>query len=93
MCSYTVCTVIVIVLMIITTNLDDFDQVNRSYTEQQARWVGCSETWGSLHRTLTDFTSWLDGMEGKIRDASSQPLSEARTTQKELEKQVTLKHR
>ncbi|KAK3861924.1 hypothetical protein Pcinc_032159, partial [Petrolisthes cinctipes] len=71
----------------------EWAQANRGYTEQQARWVGCSETWGSLHRTLTDFSSWLDGMETKIRDASSQSLADARSTQKELEKQVTLKHR
>ena len=68
-------------------------QVNRGYTERHSRWLQCSENWRTLQKTVEEFTVWLNTIEEKVQTTASQPLAEAKMTQKELEKQVTLKHR
>ncbi|XP_069180920.1 LOW QUALITY PROTEIN: dystrophin [Procambarus clarkii] len=72
---------------------EEWAQVNRGYTEKHARWLQCSETWRTLQKTIDDFSAWLDMIEEKVQCTSNQPLPDAKITQKELEKQVTLKHR
>ncbi|XP_042209207.1 dystrophin-like [Homarus americanus] len=72
---------------------EEWAQVNRGYTERHARWLQCSETWRTLQKTIDDFAIWLNSIEERVQVTSNQPLPDAKITQKELEKQVTLKHR
>ncbi|KAK8748067.1 hypothetical protein OTU49_016299, partial [Cherax quadricarinatus] len=72
---------------------EEWAQVNRGYTDKHSRWLQCSETWRTLQKTIDDFSVWLNTIEEKVQCTSNQPLPEAKITQKELEKQVTLKHR
>ncbi|KAK7068113.1 hypothetical protein SK128_001327 [Halocaridina rubra] len=72
---------------------EEWAQVNRGYTERHARWLQCSENWRTLQKTVDDFSSWLNTIEERVQSTANQPLPDAKITQKELEKQVTLKHR
>ncbi|XP_071545204.1 uncharacterized protein [Panulirus ornatus] len=72
---------------------EEWAQVNRGYTERHACWLQCSETWRTLQKTIDDFAVWLNSIEEKVQITANQALPDAKSTQKELEKQVTLKHR
>ncbi|KAK8372489.1 hypothetical protein O3P69_018911, partial [Scylla paramamosain] len=72
---------------------EEWAQVNRGQTEQHARWLDCSQKWINLHRTVEEFSAWMEEAEGRMRGTAAQVLVEAKVTQKEMEKQVTLKHR
>ncbi|XP_068223554.1 microtubule-actin cross-linking factor 1-like [Palaemon carinicauda] len=72
---------------------EEWAQVNRGYTERHSHWLQCSENWRMLQKTTEEFSVWLTSIEEKVQATGSQPLPEAKMTQKELEKQVTLKHR
>ncbi|XP_066986137.1 dystrophin-like isoform X4 [Macrobrachium rosenbergii] len=72
---------------------EEWAQVNRGYTERHSHWLQCSENWRTLQKTIEEFSVWLTSIEEKVQTTASQSLPEAKITQKELEKQVTLKHR
>ncbi|KAK8373968.1 hypothetical protein O3P69_007893, partial [Scylla paramamosain] len=72
---------------------EEWAQVNRGQTEHHARWLDCSQKWMNLHRTVEEFSAWMEEAEGRMRGTAAQVLVEAKVTQKEMEKQVTLKHR
>ncbi|XP_064105389.1 dystrophin-like isoform X5 [Macrobrachium nipponense] len=72
---------------------EEWAQVNRGYTERHSHWLQCSENWRTLQKTIDEFSVWLTSIEEKVQTTASQSLPEAKITQKELEKQVTLKHR
>jgi hypothetical protein len=53
------------------------------------------DTWRNLHNNCQTFGEWLVTAEVMIREWQSAdlPLAEAKAKQKDLEKQVTMKHR
>jgi hypothetical protein len=53
------------------------------------------DTWRNLHNNCQTFGEWLVTAEAMIREWQSAdlPLVEAKAKQKDLEKQVTMKHR
>jgi hypothetical protein len=53
------------------------------------------DTWRNLHNNCQAFKEWLVTAERMIGEWQSTdlPLTEAKTKQKDLEKQVTMKHR
>ncbi|XP_047739356.1 dystrophin [Hyalella azteca] len=71
----------------------EWSQVNRSVNEWHASLAERQATWHSLQSSLTGFTQWLSETEDRLRVSQDEPLTQAKLTQKELEKQVTLKHR
>ena len=53
------------------------------------------DTWRNLHNNCQTFGEWLVTAETMIREWQNAdlPLAEAKAKQKDLEKQVTMKHR
>ncbi|XP_021932648.1 dystrophin-like [Zootermopsis nevadensis] len=74
---------------------EEWSQVNRGYTERHNRWLKCMDTWRNLHNNCQAFGEWLSTAERIIVEWQNAdlPLSEAKAKQKDLEKQVTMKHR
>ncbi|XP_033609096.1 dystrophin, isoforms A/C/F/G/H isoform X6 [Cryptotermes secundus] len=74
---------------------EEWSQVNRGYTERHNRWLKCMDTWRNLHNNCQTFREWLITAERMIGEWQSTdlPLADAKAKQKDLEKQVTMKHR
>ncbi|XP_046399571.1 dystrophin, isoforms A/C/F/G/H-like isoform X4 [Ischnura elegans] len=74
---------------------EEWSQVNRAYAERHSRWVKCNEVWRGLENNCASFEDWLIQAEKMVAQFSEKemPLEEARQKQKELEKQVTVRHR
>ncbi|KAG8234829.1 hypothetical protein J437_LFUL015544, partial [Ladona fulva] len=74
---------------------EEWSQVNRAYAERHSRWVKCNEIWKGLETSCSSFSEWLAQAESMVASLSEKelPLEEARIKQKELEKQVTTRHR
>ncbi|XP_065334491.1 dystrophin, isoforms A/C/F/G/H-like isoform X2 [Cloeon dipterum] len=82
---------------------EEWSQVHRALAERHARWAKCRDAWRNLHSSCRGFGEWLDEAEAFMaewKNAEDQsggpdqyPLAEARAKQKELEKQITTKHR
>nr|CAD7404044.1 unnamed protein product [Timema cristinae] len=82
---------------------EDWAQANRAYIErykyetlsQNMRWLRCVGTWRDLHNNCQSVEEWLTTAEAMVAEWRNKelPLEESRNKQKELEKQVTLKHR
>ncbi|KAF2364920.1 Calponin domain [Trinorchestia longiramus] len=72
---------------------EEWAQVNRSVNEQHASLAERQAAWHSLQTSLSGMTQWLADVEDRLRMSKDEPLAQAKLTQKELEKQVTLKHR
>jgi hypothetical protein len=88
---YYICYYYYIALFFIITFISE--QVNRSVNEWHASLAERQATWHSLQSSLAGFTQWLSETEDRLRVSQDEPLTQAKLTQKELEKQVTLKHR
>nr|CAD7408349.1 unnamed protein product [Timema poppensis] len=81
---------------------EDWAQANRAYIErykyetlsQNMRWLRCVGTWRDLHTNCQSVEEWLTTAEAMVAEWRNKelPLEESRNKQKELEKQVTLKH-
>ncbi|XP_069695333.1 dystrophin, isoforms A/C/F/G/H isoform X7 [Periplaneta americana] len=74
---------------------EEWSQVNRGYTERHNRWLKCMDTWRNLHNNCQTFGEWLTSAEKMITEWQNAdlPLTQAKAKQKDLEKQVTMKHR
>ncbi|KAJ4445849.1 hypothetical protein ANN_12534, partial [Periplaneta americana] len=59
------------------------------------RWLKCMDTWRNLHNNCQTFGEWLTSAEKMITEWQNAdlPLTQAKAKQKDLEKQVTMKHR
>lgn len=68
-------------------------QVNRSVSDQHAGQLERLATWHALHTSLGNFTQWLTEAQHRLAQAKDETSAQAKLTQKELEKQVTLRHR
>nr|CAD7573370.1 unnamed protein product [Timema californicum] len=73
---------------------EDWAQANRAYIERYKRWLRCVGTWRDLHTNCQSVEEWLTTAEAMVAEWRNKelPLEESRNKQKELEKQVTLKH-
>jgi hypothetical protein len=77
---------------------EEWSQAHRALAERHACWSKCRDAWRSLHTSCRGFGEWLDGAEKMLADwrvAEEESggfenfgVTEARTRQKELEKQV-----
>ncbi|XP_063241315.1 dystrophin, isoforms A/C/F/G/H-like [Bacillus rossius redtenbacheri] len=74
---------------------EEWSQANRACVDRQTRWMRCMETWRELHSNCEAFSEWLSSAEALVTEWQSAelPLPQAKAKQKELEKQVTMKHR
>ncbi|XP_049782226.1 dystrophin, isoforms A/C/F/G/H-like, partial [Schistocerca cancellata] len=74
---------------------EEWSLVNRGYTERHSRWLKCTEIWRGMHNNCDTFSEWLCSAEAMISEWNTKTLTlqEAKSKLKELEKQITMKHR
>ncbi|XP_059471698.1 dystrophin, isoforms A/C/F/G/H isoform X9 [Neocloeon triangulifer] len=82
---------------------EEWSQVHRALAERHARWAKCRDAWRNLHTSCRGFGEWLDEAEVFMANWKSEeencggidqyPIADAKAKQKELEKQITTKHR
>ncbi|XP_037079337.1 dystrophin-like [Pollicipes pollicipes] len=74
---------------------DDWRQLQQGYQERHSNWCRCRDTWRALQENMHEFGQWLVTAEARItetRRLGTAQLPQLRACQKELEKQVTVKH-
>ncbi|KAK3925764.1 Dystrophin, partial [Frankliniella fusca] len=74
---------------------EEWAQVNRAYAERHSRWLSAQEVWVNIQNESRLFSEWLETAESVISEwkNSDLPIEVAKAKQKDLEKQVTVKHR
>ncbi|XP_043236251.1 dystrophin-like isoform X9 [Amphibalanus amphitrite] len=74
---------------------DDWRRLQQGYQERHSNMARCRETWRLLQDNMHEFGQWLVTAEARIaetRSLGTAEIPQLRAAQKELEKQVTIKH-